>query len=260
MHRTLLTAQGDAVESSLAWKISAKCAQVELQSGFVAGGLCARSTRTDRSPSWPRSRRRGMMAPGGGWRRRLLGCRRLHPSRSYAHQEQEGQGMKRPTIELIYHGVIGGILAGLVVVVWFLIVDSFAGQPFHTPATLAGAIFDHRPHVGTTVRLIAMYSVLHFARVRTPRCVRRLGRDDTAHRAPSAARRAVRDRGPGVVLLLRAGSERTGAFGSGPLAARDRCQSGVRHGPHGVPAPGVTGRSAARDWRRCGCTRLPAEA
>ncbi len=71
--------------------------------------------------------------------------------------------MKRPTIDLIYHGVIGGILAGLVVVVWFLIVDSFAGRPFHTPATLAGAIFDHRPHVGTTVRLIALYSVLHFA-------------------------------------------------------------------------------------------------
>jgi hypothetical protein len=71
--------------------------------------------------------------------------------------------MKRPTIELIYHGVIGGILAGLVVVLWFFIVDSFAGHPFHTPAALASAIFDHRPTAATTVRLIAMYSVLHFA-------------------------------------------------------------------------------------------------
>jgi hypothetical protein len=70
--------------------------------------------------------------------------------------------MKRPTIELIYHGVIGGILAGLVVVLWFLVVDFFAGHPFHTPAALAGAIFDHRPAAPPTVRLIAMYSVLHF--------------------------------------------------------------------------------------------------
>lgn len=70
--------------------------------------------------------------------------------------------MKRPTIELIYHGVIGGILAGLVVVLWFLIVDSFAGNPFHTPSALASAIFDHRPVAPTTVRLVAMYSVLHF--------------------------------------------------------------------------------------------------
>jgi hypothetical protein len=71
--------------------------------------------------------------------------------------------MKRPTIELIYHGVIGGILAGLVVVLWFLVVDSFHGTPFQTPAALASTIFDHHPAEATTLRLIAMYSVLHFA-------------------------------------------------------------------------------------------------
>jgi hypothetical protein len=70
--------------------------------------------------------------------------------------------MKRPTIELIYHGVIGGILAGLVVVLWFLVVDSFNGTPFQTPAALASTIFDHHPAEATTLRLIAMYSVLHF--------------------------------------------------------------------------------------------------
>jgi hypothetical protein len=70
--------------------------------------------------------------------------------------------MKRPSNELIYHGVIGGILAGLVVVLWFLVVDSLAGNPFSTPAALASAIFDNRPVAATTFRLVAMYSVLHF--------------------------------------------------------------------------------------------------
>jgi hypothetical protein len=70
--------------------------------------------------------------------------------------------MKRPTNELIYHGVIGGIFAGLVVVLWFLVVDSFAGHPFATPAALASAIFDHHRAATATFRLVAMYSVLHF--------------------------------------------------------------------------------------------------
>jgi len=70
--------------------------------------------------------------------------------------------MKRPSNELIYHGVIGGLLAGLVVVLWFFVVDSFAGNPFKTPAMLASAIFDARPAAATTFRLVAMYSVLHF--------------------------------------------------------------------------------------------------
>jgi hypothetical protein len=69
--------------------------------------------------------------------------------------------MKRPSNELIYHGVIGGILAGLVVVLWFLVLDSLAGQPFLTPAALASALY-HVPFEGPTFRLVAMYSVVHF--------------------------------------------------------------------------------------------------
>jgi hypothetical protein len=69
--------------------------------------------------------------------------------------------MKRPSNELIYHGVIGGILAGLVVVLWFLVVDSFAGHPFLTPAALASALY-HVPFEGPSFRLVAMYSVVHF--------------------------------------------------------------------------------------------------
>ena len=69
--------------------------------------------------------------------------------------------MKRPMQAVIWQGVVGGILAGLVVALWFLVVDSVAGQPFRTPAILANALF-HREIAPATFRLVAVYSVLHF--------------------------------------------------------------------------------------------------
>src|SRR5207245_2674365 len=54
--------------------------------------------------------------------------------------QEEERPMKRPVNELIAHGVVGGFLAGLVVALWFLLVDSLAGRPFHTPAVLASVL------------------------------------------------------------------------------------------------------------------------
>jgi len=69
--------------------------------------------------------------------------------------------MKRSLHQLIADGVVGGVLAGLVVALWFLAVDSIAGRPFHTPAALASALT--RQAVGPpTFRLVAAYSVVHF--------------------------------------------------------------------------------------------------
>jgi hypothetical protein len=68
----------------------------------------------------------------------------------------------KQTTQRIAHGVIGGILAGLVVALWFLVVDSLAGRPFHTPAVLAGAL-SPQDVAGPTFRLVAAYTVLHFA-------------------------------------------------------------------------------------------------
>ncbi len=69
--------------------------------------------------------------------------------------------MKRSLHALIADGVVGGILAGLVVALWFLAVDSLAGRPFHTPAALASALT--RQAIGPpTFRLVAAYSVVHF--------------------------------------------------------------------------------------------------
>ncbi len=70
--------------------------------------------------------------------------------------------MKRSSNELIVHGIIGGLLAGLVVAVWFAVVDTVRwGHPFVTPTDLARALY-HQPGTGSTVWLVAMYSVVHF--------------------------------------------------------------------------------------------------
>jgi len=68
--------------------------------------------------------------------------------------------MKRSSSELIAHRIVGGILAGLVVALWFLILDGMAGYPFRTPAALAYALYI-APIIEPTFRLVVMYSVVH---------------------------------------------------------------------------------------------------
>src|SRR3989441_4362019 len=70
--------------------------------------------------------------------------------------------MRRPAQAVIVHGVTGGLLAGLVVALWFLVADTVAGHPFRTPALLAGILLN-REFSAVTFRLIAVYTVLHFA-------------------------------------------------------------------------------------------------
>jgi hypothetical protein len=67
--------------------------------------------------------------------------------------------MQRPQSHTLVHGAIGGLIAGLVVAFWFLNVDLMAGQPFETPARLAGAVIggDHTPGL----RLVIAYTILH---------------------------------------------------------------------------------------------------
>ncbi len=69
--------------------------------------------------------------------------------------------MKQAVNERIAHGLVAGVLAGLVVALWFLVVDALAGRPFHTPAVLASALSGQ--DLGTpSFRLIAAYTVVHF--------------------------------------------------------------------------------------------------
>jgi hypothetical protein len=68
--------------------------------------------------------------------------------------------MQRSQSHALIHGAIGGLLAGLVVAIWFLGVDLATGQAFATPTKLANAVIggDHAPGL----RLVIAYTVLHF--------------------------------------------------------------------------------------------------
>ncbi len=69
--------------------------------------------------------------------------------------------MQRSDSDFALHGVIGGLLAGAVVVLWFLAVDLAAGQAFETPGRLA-AIAMGETYNGPWPRHIAVFTVLHF--------------------------------------------------------------------------------------------------
>jgi hypothetical protein len=69
--------------------------------------------------------------------------------------------MRRPAQAVIVHGVVGGLLGGFVVVLWFLVADTVAGSPFRTPTLLAAMLLD-QDLAQVTARLVAAYTVLHF--------------------------------------------------------------------------------------------------
>src|SRR5438132_4833018 len=68
--------------------------------------------------------------------------------------------MKRPI--KVVHGAVGGLLAGAVIATWFLIVDFLSGNPVMTPTILGSAVFG-QPLAYPSLRLVALYSALHFA-------------------------------------------------------------------------------------------------
>jgi hypothetical protein len=67
--------------------------------------------------------------------------------------------MQRLQSHALVHGAIGGVIAGLVVALWFLGVDLAAGDAFATPARLAAAVIGGEQLSG--VRLLVTYTVLH---------------------------------------------------------------------------------------------------
>lgn len=63
-------------------------------------------------------------------------------------------------------GIIAGLLGGLAVAIWFLVVDVIAGRPLYTPSILGAMllnIFEVRTVEGVHVGYAAFYSIFHFA-------------------------------------------------------------------------------------------------
>lgn len=66
---------------------------------------------------------------------------------------------------VIREGLIAGAIGATGVALWFLIVDTVAGQPFHTPAVLGSAlvsVFGSAPGDGAPTFIIA-YTIFHYA-------------------------------------------------------------------------------------------------
>jgi hypothetical protein len=77
-----------------------------------------------------------------------------------------GQALLGPWVGVVREGVVGGLLGAAAVALWFVIYDTAAAQPFHTPALLAAFLLQglRDPtalHVGPPI--ILAYSVLHVA-------------------------------------------------------------------------------------------------
>ncbi|MEJ7809628.1 MAG: hypothetical protein WKG32_04340 [Gemmatimonadaceae bacterium] len=61
-------------------------------------------------------------------------------------------------------GLIAGFIGATAVAVWFLIVDTVAGQPLHTPAVLGAALLDVLGPRGMegSIAHVAIYTIFHF--------------------------------------------------------------------------------------------------
>ena len=75
--------------------------------------------------------------------------------------------MHQSRLRIIAHGVVAGLIGGLIIAVWFFIFDAVSGHPLQTPALLAAALLHgSRTPValtGTAWTLVAEYTVAHFA-------------------------------------------------------------------------------------------------
>lgn len=67
----------------------------------------------------------------------------------------------RPLGGTITRGVIAGLVGATVMAIWFLIVDASEGNPFRTPAFLAGAVLG-QDGIRMTVGGIVLYSAIHY--------------------------------------------------------------------------------------------------
>lgn len=66
--------------------------------------------------------------------------------------------MDRSPRGFLVHGVVGGLIAGAVVALWFLVVDAAAGEALRTPAALGALLF---PEVDAAGARVALYTLVH---------------------------------------------------------------------------------------------------
>jgi uncharacterized membrane protein YphA (DoxX/SURF4 family) len=72
-------------------------------------------------------------------------------------------GMPHP---LLFDGVVAGFIGATAIAIWFLVIDTIAGRPFFTPATLGRGllgILAPGASYATPTAFVLLYTVFHFA-------------------------------------------------------------------------------------------------
>ena len=67
---------------------------------------------------------------------------------------------------LLHDGIIAGLIGATAIAVWFLIIDTIAGQPFRTPAALGAGLMDvlgPKDPTDSLAAFVLVYTVFHFA-------------------------------------------------------------------------------------------------
>lgn len=79
--------------------------------------------------------------------------------RTTSGQTPPARAPRRSTLQ---RGVMGGLVGGIVLAIWFLIMDGLSGRPFHTPAFLFRVLVGSDA-VGLAGVQVAIYTAIHFA-------------------------------------------------------------------------------------------------
>ena len=58
-----------------------------------------------------------------------------------ARQQERAQDATRQSERIYEEGLVAGLIGAAVIAVWFLVLDTVGGRPFHTPTILGRAIF-----------------------------------------------------------------------------------------------------------------------
>jgi glycopeptide antibiotics resistance protein len=69
-------------------------------------------------------------------------------------------------LEMLSEGIVAGLIGGLVVALWFFLIDVSVGRPFQTPSMLGAAIVGSKAAARMALispEMIFIYTVLHFA-------------------------------------------------------------------------------------------------
>ncbi len=85
--------------------------------------------------------------------------------RALRHESPFGWNVLKAS-PVLYHGLITGVVGAAAVAFWFFMIDTLAGTPFHTPATLGSAILLGARGPGDVqlnLGVLAAYSFLHVA-------------------------------------------------------------------------------------------------